>query len=215
MFKLTPITNEEKPSVALTTDSFITETYNTENESAYQNEYDFSVSNIQDSPSEINYSETVTIECAGRFEPDYLEAGSLAFVALNENREIIYADFEPSSDEGVTKTYNDYWAVLSALKWARSLPGGTKILVATDAKTVVEPCPLNCECCDCECFDSELLVTLKRDLFDSMEGLCLTSISLISEENNKAADFARFALEKSIRELEEEEARYENEEDYE
>ncbi len=63
MFKLTPITNEEKPSVAPTTDSFITETFEIENESDYQNEYDFSINNIHDSPSECNNSETVTIEC--------------------------------------------------------------------------------------------------------------------------------------------------------
>lgn len=97
MFKLTPITNEEKPSVALTTDSFITETYEIENESDYQNEYDFSNNNIQDSPSESNNSETVTIECAGRFEPDYLEVGKLvvtsgSIVACDP---LCFSDIEP------------------------------------------------------------------------------------------------------------------------
>lgn len=203
MMKLKMSTNEEKPSVVVATDSLITKAYKSENVCGYQHAHDSSDSNIQVLLSQGNPQGTVILECAGRFEECPYGAGSWAFVALNENRDIIYADTETSHWEEVTQILNDYTAVNKALKWALSLPGSTKIIVATDSEFVVKPCPLNCECND------GYRSMMKSELYELMQNNLVDSISLIPEEVNIAAKFAGFTLEKSRKELE---AEYENEE---
>jgi len=193
MFKLTPITNEEKPSVALTTDSFINQTYEIENESDYQKENAFVDTTIQNFLFEGNIHNTVVIECAGHKTTDPEEAGSWAFVALDENLDIIYEDYGTLDEfEGGYQEFNDYVAVIKALEWLLSLPDVIEnIIVATDSEFVVEPCPLSCHCND---FVS---TELKRELFELMSETGVTWISLIPKENNKAADLANRVLAES------------------
>ncbi len=192
MFKLTPITNEEKPSVARTTDSFITETYEIENESDYQNDCAFVNTTIQNSPSENNIGKTITIECAGRYEQYPTKASGWAFVALNENLDIIYQDYgSEKAFNRESQVFHDYGAIIEALSWVLTLPEDTEILVATDSKYVIAPCPLNCEC------NNSLSTELKRELYELLSETGSDSISLISKETNRAAELARRALEES------------------
>ena len=193
MFKLTPITNEEKPSVALTTDSFINETYEIENESDYQNENAFVNTTIQNLLFYDNIHNLVVIECAGRFTTDPKKAGSWAFVAIDENLKIVYEDYGALNEiESGDQKFSDYVAVTKALEWVLSLPDITEeFIVATDSKFVVEPCPLSCDCNDL------VLTELKRELFKLMNETGITWINLILKENNGAADLASRALSES------------------
>ena len=192
MFKLTPITKEEKPSVAPTTDSFITETYEIENESDYQKDCAFVNTTIQNSPSENNIGKSITIECAGRYESYPSKAAGWAFVALNENLDIIYEDYGSEvAFNRETQVFHDYLAITKALDWVLTLPEDIEILIFTDSKYVIEPCPLNCECND------NVSIELKRELFELLSETGINSISLIPKETNRAAALAKRALEES------------------
>jgi hypothetical protein len=192
MFRLTQITKEEKPSVARTTDSFITETYEIENESDYQNEYDFTDNNIQDLTPQDNIHDFVIIECAGRFTTVPEKAGSWAFVALDENLDIIYEDSgEVREPEVGVEGFNDCFAVTEALNWALSLPKGNELFVVTDSKFVTEPHLHNCDFEDPIC-------DLRSQISGLMSQTAVHSISLVPEEINHAAHLAYRTLTNTI-----------------
>ncbi|HEX8286714.1 MAG TPA: hypothetical protein VF556_01885 [Pyrinomonadaceae bacterium] len=186
--------NEEKPSVVRATDSFINETHKVENESDYPNDCAFINTTIQSLPSENNIGNTITIECAGRYESYPDKAAGWAFVALDENFDIIYEEY--GSDlafDRDAQVFHDYRAIIKALEWALNIPIETEILVATDSKYVTASCPLNCECNNC------VSTELKHELFELMSENNIDSITLISKETNRAAELAKQALAESKR----------------